>query len=240
MIKKVYLIIFCVSIVFITYLVFINSGRDHSKISKIKVEIVDSMKNRFVNSDYVIRKVKKYFKKKEILNINQINKQNLENFVNNNSYILKSEVYLLTNNEIKVKVWQRTPLFRVFSKNGYYVDMKGEVFPLSKAYTKRVLIVTGDFSINFALSKLYELCKFINNDVFFKNYISQLYIKDKNNVIIIPTVGDYSIEMGNTDEFKLKLEKLRLFLKSSDKNAVWGKYKSLNLKYKKQIVCVKR
>jgi len=240
MIKKVYLIVFCISIVFIIYLVSVNSGRDHSKVSNINIEIVDSLENRFVNSDFVITKIRKYFKNQEILNINQINRQGLENFVNNNSYILKSEVYLLTNNEIKVKVWQRTPLFRVFSKNGYYVDMKGEVFPLSKAYTKRVLIVTGKFSINFALSKLYELCKFINNDDFFKNYISQLYIKDKNNVIIIPTVGDYSIEMGNTDEFKVKLEKLRLFLKSSDKNAVWGKYKSLNLKYKKQIVCVKR
>lgn len=240
MIKKVYLLVFCISILFIIYLVFINSGRDKSAISRVKVEIVDSVENSFVNSEFVVTKIRKYLNKKKISKINQINRQSLENFVNNNSYILKSEVYFLVNNEIKVRVWQRTPLFRVFSRNGYYIDTKGEIFPLSKSYTKRVLIVTGKFSINFAETKLYELCKYIRNDDFYNNYVSQLYIKDINNVIIVPTVGNYSILMGNSNEFKVKLEKLRLFLKSSDQNAVWGKYKSLNLKYKKQIVCVKR
>jgi cell division protein FtsQ len=56
---------------------------------------------------------------------------------------------------------------------------------------------------------------------------------------LIPRVGNHTIILGNVSDLQEKFNKLMIFYKEAMPKVGWNKYKTLNLKYKNQIVCKK-
>jgi cell division protein FtsQ len=184
----------------------------------------------------------------------------LENLINNNPAVLKSEVYKSIDGELNIEIKQRKPIVRIFNnKNeGYYLDEKGKMLPLSQKFTSRVLVANGnifesydkfyyfDFSKTIQedsimkytrLDELYLLSSFINNDPFWRSQIEQVYV-DKD-FELIPKVGNHVIILGDTKDLKEKFDKLFVFYKEALPKSGWNKYSTINLKYKNQVICTK-
>ena len=138
--------------------------------------------------------------------------------------------------KISIAIVQRKPIVRIQNqKEGYYLDEDGLRMPLSSEYTSRMLLVTGDVnSVN--ENDLYYLSGFIIKDAFLKKQIVQIDILDSE-LLMLTQIGE-QVKFGRIEEVEEKFEKLKLYYKKGGFQN--QEFKILNLKYKNQIVCIKK
>ena len=106
------------------------------------------------------------------------------------------------------------------------------------------LILTGEIKakgVHIPIIKdIYNLASYINKDDFWKAQFQQIYVNENFEFELIPIVGDFNIIFGDISNIEKKFEKLKLMYKTGFNNEGWNKYKTINLKYKNQIVCTKK
>jgi len=138
------------------------------------------------------------------------------------------------------QIKQRKPLARIV-KSGvdYYLDSQGERVPLSDMFSARVPIVSGVNSQE-DLQKVYPLIKEIRDDNFLKNEIIGVRKKSHDEYELAVRRDGFTVEFGKLINTSEKFKKLKAFYSSSflDKNK--GRYMSINLKYHKQVVAIKK
>ena len=169
-----------------------------------------------------------------------VDKDSLEHILVRNSVIKSAQVYYTLDGYFHVEITQRKPVLRIMSGEGYYVDEDGKIMPLSRKYTSRVVVATGNISRKFACNGLYPFIMTLRNDEFWDALVEQIVVEKGNEVVLIPKVGNFRIVLGTLDDMNEKLENLRLFLREGIVLKGWNVYKEINLKFKNQIVCVKR
>ena len=169
-----------------------------------------------------------------------INKDSIERILNRFPIIKTTEVYSSLDGIMHINITQKIPILRVFGKDNYYVDEEGGIMSLSKRYSARVVVATGNISRDYARNELYHFVMFLRKDDFWNSFIEQIYVKNIDNVILIPKVGMFKINIGSIENYKENLEKLYLFLIKGIEKKGWNSYKEINLKFKNQVVCVKR
>lgn len=184
--------------------------------------------------------------------LNGIDIQYLENKLKANPFIAYAKVYIDMNGIIHADVKQRVPVLRILNLSGqdFYVDQNGLKIPLSDHFTARVLVANGTILEAFSgkvdtlktkLSKdLFLTAKYIAEDSLWNEQIVQIYVNTKNDIELVPRVGNQKIILGNADDLKEKFRNLLLFYKKVLPQAGWDTYGSINLKFKGQIVCEKR
>ena len=123
---------------------------------------------------------------------------------------------------------------------GFYVDEDGKYMPLSRKYTSRVVVATGEISKKFACEKLYPFVMMLREDDFWDALIEQIVVDRGEEIILIPKVGNFRIILGEVGNAEEKMEKLRLFLKDGIVRKGWNVYKEINLKFDNQVVCVRK
>ena len=165
-------------------------------------------------------------------------------------FILDANVYLDINNHMRVDVEQREPVLRIMDNQGgnYYLDKSGAKVPVSKNYTARVLIATGNipgYSSDFAekkkhvLKDLMTLRKRLEDDAVFECFFQQIHVTNKDEFILTPIIGDQTIMLGSLANLDDKLDRLKIFYKEAMPRTGWQMYERLDLRYKDQVVAVK-
>ena len=241
---------------------FVSEKEEQIPCSSVDVAIIDNSHNHFIEEDDVISMI--YDKGEKLLGypIDSINLDNLEDLINHNPSIKKSEVYRTIRGVLKIDIEQRTPIVRIINYNdeSYYIDEQGALMPLSKNYTARVLVASGDIDESYALNystdilssskndelkrqcvlcDIYHIAKFICNDKFWDSQIEQIYVKN-NEYELIPRIGSQIILFGDIEDFNKKFFKLKALYQQGFSKVGWNKYKSINLKYSNQIICTKK
>jgi cell division protein FtsQ len=250
-------------VIVIITLGFSEKQRLSEKCNKIIIQILDSNKNHFINSKDILEILNnKNFK---LLNnlITNINLNEIETELNSLPWIKKTEAYTTIDGKLFIDLIQKTPMLRVINYNNesYYIDEEGTVFSLSDNYSARVLIVSGDINEPYALyagkkaylvekqnndeikrnsllDEIYYIANNIYNDTLLKPLIEQIYVKN-NEFELIPKFGDLIIEIGDTNNLKTKLLKLKLFYQQIMPKLNGDEYCKISLKYKNQVVCTK-
>jgi cell division protein FtsQ len=69
--------------------------------------------------------------------------------------------------------------------------------------------------------------------------IEQLFVNDKADIELIPRVGNQRIVLGSADSLEVKMRNLLAFYKQAMPKVGWDTYKTINVKYTNQVVCVK-
>lgn len=191
-----------------------------------------------------------------------INTRLIEKLLNNDPFILNSEVYMSIDGELTIQVTQRTPVMRIITSSGdqFYLDESGAKIPLSDKYSARVPVANG----NIPGTYLTSLCRpiFENEDtslaqkhtlldslLFLVNHIrrndfmlaqtEEIFVNEDHEFEIIPKVGKQLLVLGDISELDEKFSKLILFYKKTSGNLEWNNFSTLNLKYEGQIVCVR-
>lgn len=196
--------------------------------------------------------------------LHEINVYELEQALNAHPSIAQADVAVNVNGDVTIRVVQRKPIVRVINTSGesYYLDNKAMLMPLAGHYTARVLVVNGLITEQYAqfynmpvsqimkdsalraasvLDDIYELAAYIAADSLMNALITQAYINSDREIELYPAVGNQRIIFGRAEHIAEKFEKLRIFyaegLNSSNS---WDKYSVINLKYREQVVCIKK
>lgn len=194
--------------------------------------------------------------------VDSVDIEKLETTFNNELYIESAETFVSVNKKLFININQRKPLLRVFEESGrsYIIDNKANIIPLNPKQPCKLLVCNGfiktlsisdtnkiganillDSNLsNSKLKDLYELGKKITDDKFLRAQINQIYINEKSEFELIPLVGNHTVIIGTLKNIDEKLFKLKNFYFKVANKGGWSMYKSINLKFKDQVVCTKR
>ena len=145
-----------------------NKKNENRLATRLDISILPS-KDSYVSKDS-IRSILNPFlgDEKKSIDLNLI-----ENIIDNNSYVDKSEVSLSFSGKLVLKIKQKTPVGRVISENEmFYVDKDLRKMDLSKHQSARVPIVIG-FENEISRSYLKRILELINDDAFLKQNINR-------------------------------------------------------------------
>jgi cell division protein FtsQ len=173
------------------------------------------------------------FKKVEL----DLNK--LENTIDNHKMIEKSQVFVSIDGVLKAVVKQRTPIARFFNEsNSFYLDYKGSIMPLSDNFTAHVPLVFGKIKQE-NNAQITDLFREVYDDVFLKENIIGGEILDNGVVVLRNRNYDCKIYFGLAQNIKEKFKKYKAFFQKADADSSLLKYKMIDLRFEKQVVCTK-
>jgi cell division protein FtsQ len=224
--------------------------RERKKIvcTDVRVEITDSTDNQFLRSRQIREWVLSHNRHILRQNLDRIDLRQIEDGLRKIKAVEDVKVFTSIvgsgkpgEGSLVVRISQRDPEFRVdLPGRDYYMDRFGKSIDWTPGYTPRVLIVSGVIAYEFARKKLLPLITYIQEDPFLSAQIDQIHVGSKGNLTMVPRIGDQLINFGSPDDYQDKFRNLKALYKEGFKNGGWTVYKSINLAYKNQVICLKK
>lgn len=205
------------------------------------VTIEDSTSLRFVSKKDVLSFLNKDGINPLGVRASSIDCAKIESNLESKSRIKKADCYMTPSGAMHLSIVQREPILRVMtSHSNYYVDRDGEVMRIAENFAAYAPIVTGEVKESFAKHEMYEFALFLHDDPFWNAFVEQIDVNEREELTIVPRVGNQIIRLGNLDNYEKKLEKLFQVYTNGFNKLGWNCYKEINLMYEGQVVCKKR
>ena len=176
--------------------------------------------------------------------------RNIERTVRKNPFVADAEIFVNQQQEVVVDIVQKRPILRIINNDGvsYYISEKNERMPLSDNFTSHVAIALGNVAMHKDTKRdsavqaaLYKLILFVRKDDFLNALVDQVYVQEDGEMEVIPKIGGQTIRFGGVDEnMAEKFDRLKIFYNEGLRKVGWDKYKTIDLRYKDQVVCDKR
>ena len=189
--------------------------------------------------------------------------KSIESFLKNRNEIDQVDVYTQLSNNWFINAKIKRPLARIIlpNKDDFYLDNNGKVMGLSPYAKPRILTFTGLSSnipidvkytdlINndslitkYKLSDSYRISRYVCNDDFYDALIVQVHYTKEDGFVLTPRLGNHQIIFGHAEsaeEVTKKFEKLTTFYEEVIPYEGWDKYKTIDLRFKNQIVAKKK
>lgn len=173
--------------------------------------------------------------------------ERIERVLEEDPFVLDAEAFIGQSNTLHVRIRQREPILRVLDNNGgnYYLDKDGAKIPVSRNYTARVLVATGNiapYTADFrdkkrnTLKDIFALANQLRDDEVWAYFFQQIHVNNAGEFVLVPLVGDQKIQLGSVRNVEDKLRRLKIFYKEAMPYAGWRTYDAINLKYSGQVV----
>jgi cell division protein FtsQ len=221
--------------------VFFKDSRQDSMCKKVVITLQDDKSMRFISEATIEATLKQAGLDPTGQLMSKINTDKIEKELLRNEMLDRVHAYKTPSGIIRLDVKQKKPVLRVMGLEGsFYVDSKGSLMPVSRRYAAHVPVATGYVRKESAVTDLYKFALFLQEDEFWNSQIEQIYVHPDRDVELVPRVGEHRILLGTLDNFREKLDNLRLFYEQAIPKVGWEKYSIINLKFKNQIVCTKK
>lgn len=166
-------------------------------------------------------------------------------------YVKEAIVYKTIDKTLRVSITQREPILRLIDKNGQsaYLDKDGLLMETSESYTERCIPLTGSYTLDQVevfmqpegkLYRLKDFIEFINGSEFWSAQIVQIDLPADGQMTLLPRVGVHEIVIGSLTDYEVKMKNLKDFYDKGITQTNWNLYKSLDIRFKDQVVCLKR
>ena len=250
------------SIAFLVSLGFAAHKQSEMPCSGINIIIRDKEKVSFIDEKDILQIINDKSDPLEGKPIGSINISMLEKIINTNPFIYNAEVFSTIDGKLNIEVKQRIPVLRVinYKNESFYIDQEGVFFPQSEKYSARVPLASGyifnreierglrpcdinsmdSTAKNSKIAQLFNIICFVSKKELWNAEIQQLYVNAEGDIEFIPSVGNHSVILGDDKNLSEKFDNLFLFYKKGLGTEGWDKYKTINLKYKNQVVCIKK
>lgn len=253
---KYILLGFCGMCLAVCIIVAFTAGADSRKSIKctgLEVAILDSMQNSFVSKADVRGFLDKEYGKYRGMVIDSINLTRIEDIIDGRSAVLKSQAYVTRDGILHVDVTQRKPVVR-FQKSdgGFYADADGYIFPLQRTYASHVQIIDGNIPLaansgykgaiedpkeKAWFESMMRVVNYIENSRVWKDKIVQISVDEGKDLILIPREGNEKFLFGQPVDIEDKFRKMEKYYTHIIPAKGENHYKTVDLKYKGQIVC---
>lgn len=171
---------------------------------------------------------------KEKLDLNSI-----EKVIDINEMVKSAQVYLTVDGELMSEIVQRKPIGRIEERNTkFYLDDEGKRMPLSYNHSARVPIITGKITGK-GLEDVYEILKYINNDVFLRKNVIAIHIEDEEKYQLKFRMENFVVNLGGVDNLEEKFNNFRAFYAKADRDRTLENYTIVSLEFNNQVVCTK-
>lgn len=253
MIRVSQLLFWSISIITLLILMAnVSAEEDNLKCRDVEIKIMPELETHFADHDDVVKIMVGDGNMASLIGrpMKTMNVSTIERNLEMSPYVKNAEVFADIDGALRVEVEQKKPILRVFRQQskGFYIDEDGKKMPLSAKYSARVLTVTGkvkefynetDSLLEPQSRDLYKLAHFISKDDFWSKQIEGIYVNSKEEIELIPLVGDQVILIGDVSRLEEKFRNLWLFYHKAMGLVGWDTYKVINLKYSGQVVCEK-
>ena len=175
--------------------------------------------------------------------------QQLEKLLERNLWIRNAELFFDNNDVLHVDVTEREPVARVFRVDGesFYIDELGDELPITNDQVARVPVFTSFPNETTAARKkdsvlkqqVKEMGQFILKDEFWMAQIDQVNINNYE-FELMPKLGNHIIQFGDAEKIEPKFDRLLLFYKKIMNKTGWNYYSTLDVRYDKQLVALRR
>ncbi len=240
-------------------LAFVSERHDETVCSGLDLEITDGSTYPLITADDIREIIIAETDTLEGRKLNEIDMHRINDILKDIPYISHASINSGIRGHITVRVSLRDAIIRVTNKYGtaFYIDMDGMIMPINSGHPARVIIANGnigdkiDFSQhkNFHIDslparsitrKLYRMALYINGSSFLSKLLTQIWVNKNAELEITPMVGNYLIHFGGFDDMEEKFEKLETYYMQGAGKAGWIDYKSIDLRYKNQVICSKK
>lgn len=217
---------------------FATKRNEKRKITKPEVEILDD-KNPFITPETVNKLLIESFGGTSSIRKEDLDLKKIEQTINKHSMVDHSNVYVSVDGKLKTEVTQKTPIARVFNENtSFYIDNKGGKMPLSENFSARVPLVYGNLNSLYG-KDFVALLKLIYEDDFLKKNIIGMNVLADGSIVMKNRNYSYDIIFGRTIHMERKFNNYKAFFQKAVQDTLLESYKSINLKFTKQVVCTK-
>jgi cell division protein FtsQ len=244
MFKKILFI--SLGVIILAYLLFavfyLNPRSEKESVCKaFRIDVVDSLDRHYLTDNEITAYVAKAGLSPVGKKLATVNTTAIEDKLEENRLIKRAECYKTVDGTVRVKIYQRTPILRIFStKESYYIDNEGEKMPVPNSFAAYLPVASGFIEDEYAKKQLFGFALFLEQDKFWNNKIKQIYVASNGDIELTPAVGNHLIILGKIEDYKENLDKLRLFYEKGLSKVGWNKYSVINLKYKNQVVCTRK
>ena len=190
----------------------------------------------YISTDSIKNSIKRYiYTKKDSISIAKI-----EDELDKNTFVEKSQVYTMLDNKLFVNVKQKEPIARIITNDSiFYLDKNSNFMSLSKLHSADVPIIFG-FNQFSDLDYLTKISLMIRDDKFLNQNITQIIV-DENQQINLKVSGlNIFIELGHNNKLEKKIQNLKAFYNRAIRKNDLEKYKDVNLQFENQVVAVKK
>jgi len=259
MIRKIAKILLIIPVLYMIIIPFFFAASANSKpCTRILINITDSSDYHFVTKRHLMNLV--YGSSSRILGrpLRDVPVTDIEGRIKTLKELKEAEVYTAIDGTLHVYINQRNPIMRVIPDEGgdFFVDEDGYVFRRRNLYNPRLHIIQGNIDItaamldsvsildttikNTILKDIYHFVDYIRGDSFWSAQIDQIYVSGKNEIDLIPRVGNHTVHLGTFENYKDKMRNLEAFYEKVLPEVGWEKYSLVNLEFRDQIVCRRR
>jgi cell division protein FtsQ len=163
----------------------------------------------------------------------------LERTLDSNDLIQKSDVFVSIDGVLKAMVKQKTPIARVLNdEDSFYIDYEGDRMPLSENFTARVPLVSGVINKK-NNEELAQLFRVIYDDDFLRKNIIAIQIMPNGSLKMLNRNFEYQIDFGSIIDSERKFKDYKAFFQKAVLDSSLYKYKKIDLRFTKQVVCTK-
>lgn len=217
---------------------FTSKRNENRKISQPEIEIENKncplLTSEIVNKLLIENLGSAFNITKEKLALKKI-----EQSLNSHHMVASSEVYVSVNGKVKASIKQKLPIARVNTNfASYYIDYEGSKILLSENFSARVPLVSGNVNTT-NKKQLVQLLQQIFEDTFLKKNIIGVQVLDDNSLILKNRNYSFDIVFGRPIQIEKKLKNYEAFFQKAVQDTLLEKYKKINLKFTKQVVCTK-
>lgn len=181
------------------------------------------------------------------MTLRDIDAERVEKVLEEDPFVHNADVWIDASGQVHIQLQQREPILRIKDANGldYYLDGAGARMPLSRRYTARVMVATGNLPPHTddylekpksLLRDVYQLAGMINGDAFLKALVEQIYVDKKGEFVLVPKLGSSVIQFGRMKDAADKLARIKIFYSDGLPYTGWNQYKALDVRFKNQVV----
>ena len=227
--------------------------RSELKCERLEVNILDSLNNSFVSEDDVKRFLDKEYGTYIGQPLDSLDLVKMEKIVDGRSAVKKSQAYVTRDGALHVDVTQRSPVVRFQKKDGgFYADADGYIFPLQNSYASHVQVIDGNIPLaansgykgsisnpkeRTWFERMMRLVNYIQNSKTWKDKIVQIHVADNGDLALVPRTGKELFIFGQPTDIEDKFVKMGKYYKVIIPEKGNGTYKTIDLRYRGQIVC---
>lgn len=185
--------------------------------------------------------------------IDSVGLAKIENVLEKESAVMRSDAWTTSDGVLHVNIWQRAPILRFMDgQTGFYVDGTGFIFPLHPDWTAEVPVISGNIPLKLPdgykgeapdeggrewISSMLGMYSEINASRTWKNIVDKISVNGQGDVVVKTKRGEELFIFGGPGGLKEKFEKMEKYYSFIAPAKEANYYKSVNLKYKGQIIC---
>ena len=241
----------------VTLFVFARNGFTHTPLKGVVFNLERQGDKGFVDKDSLIANIEEISGINDQAIIGSVDLMKIQKLLNNSPWIESASAYIGLNDTLMVNAKEYQPIVRIFNKKGQsvYVTRDGAILPSNKVHTPRLIIANGNYEFatwghstwlsdtTYAESGIDEtltITKAILADKFLRGNVGQIYRNDKKQYEIMVNGLQAKVIVGDTVNIEKKMSRLRTLLERLSGTEELAGLKTMDLRYKNQIVCTKQ